>query len=600
MPKTVEDTVPVDVMLCISRCEQMFENMGAEDKMVQTINVSQTFIDELTGVSGNRFGLVTCGETDRPELFYGLVGDDEDNTIPEGDTYAVEHYPKYDLSNSSGPGLPQAAHIYNDTDANGDANGWVTLDQPLQEGTIEIKESIENITPSAYVDPAKIKPDRYGIFRAINELVENPPSTETIKAVVLLTDDRKLTKYGEPDARGTWTGAVYDPLSGEPWVMSDYWSKPTNGLGVLPPNYDQRWTIIKEISDDPDDPSPDDPQQNMAIFAALNDIRIYVISIPKKGQCDLDNDLETMYKSLAYTTGGEYYIACDYDQLAGAFQNISENLRVAAAANATMEVGFVEPDSEYALNYTAEEIFNYIPIPGPDYPGAANKSTQILHWDWEEGGAVKDFSDPENVILKNMNFSHEDEWEIDHRFTFNKTMLGTIQINESWMTNIRLKINSSIDEVLVFDLFNLSSVLRFENPSGEDILVNFPKVPIQINPGLIPEPMSDTFIDINNLTNTSLSLEEAVIEWDLTYIGTDANITEIVELLDIYGGWNTINITEVPNSTTHDSCVWIIVDQPFGFYTLRVTAISDDAGYDQDIIKIDTTVLDRPPYIKLE
>jgi hypothetical protein len=183
--------------------------------------------------------------------------------------------------------------------------------------------------------------------------------------------------------------------------------------------------------------------------------------------------------------------------------------------------------------------------------------------------------------------------------------MGTINVRETWMTQITLHINETINESMIFNFFGENTAITYssgeDGDQGYDISIPFGNnVSFCIDPGLFAGPMPDVFIDICNLTNGTIATDKVPLNWDLNYTGQDAILNEIIEIRNEYGGWNVIGTKVVASDTTSDSFDWYILDYPIKDYSIRVTVTSDDAGFDRDYLIIDLSSLNLNPCIKVE
>jgi hypothetical protein len=598
-------THPVDVALVMNRGDSTFGDMYwdggsfTEDKMVWAVYGAMGFVENIQNfMSGsNQMALVTygpAGMTTYPSKLPGL-----DNTNVDDEDYINGSYlnpgwdltpPDHNFNDGRYPAYPRTYAQYAGTDLN------------LGNYTHEMQDELWSTTPSSTAGGTDLCPMRYALYESIDELTGPNKNTEsgTIRAMVLLTD-RQWDSGGDILAGGswdtgtkTWSPEVMPNQANTVYDEEDNW--PQSGFGA--------WVQFATDPATGETLSANSSEQNMAILAKKHGIKVYVLAYPNKAN-NIPTSIETALRALADSTGGKFYLATSGNEVYEAFQNIADDLKVAAAVNTSMNVDFVqEVGASDPLTYSADDVFNYtayIPseMPGPFEP-LTNESTAIRHWNWSESYAAQNPN--KNIfsggILKNYAFNQSADWEDDQMLEFGTDLLGTINIKETWMTRFGLEINSSITETRIFELFGPNSSINFEYGSTT-IPIPLNITLITIDPGMAEDPDLDTYIDLSNLSYTDLTIEKLSFDWDLAYNGTDSSLTEIIEFKDLSGAWRTLNKKEIANTTTSDSYEWIILDQPLGVFTIRITITSDDAGFDREEFDVDTSILANSPYIKI-
>jgi hypothetical protein len=583
---------PVDVMLVMNRGDSTFGDMYwsegsfTEDKIVWAVYGAWGFVNAISDAMGgaNQLGLLTygpIGETNLPNKLPGIdnsAGDDMSYIVGPVDPNPPLWDNYYSFNAGHYPGYIKDYSYYD------------SLDLGLDDEIHNIQDELANITPSSTDGGTDLCPMRYALYKSISH-IDAKGRDDTEKAIVLLTD-RQWDSGGDILAGGTWNN---DTRTWSPEVKSsqantnydyeDNW--PQSGFGA--------WRQFGG--------NPEDPNENMAIYAANNNIKVYVLAYPNKAN-NIPTSIQEALKALAYSTGGKYYLATSGEEIYADFQAIADELKKAAAVNTSMSVDFIgKIEGQPELTYTVEEVFDYVsyvpnPMPGISKPHLTNESTAIRHWNWSEGGS-KDLFMYGSDEIANYAFNQSSDWEDDQTLIFDESRIGTINIKETWMTRFGLAINSSINETIIFNLFGLNTNIYFKY--GDSMTsIPIPPAIIVVNPEMAADPSYTASIDVLNLTNGTITLEKVPLSWNLDYSGTDENLTEIIQVKELYGGWNTLLIKEVSNTTCCDSYDWIIQDLPLGLYTVKVTAISDDAGFDSEILDLDTTFLFNPPFIKIE
>jgi hypothetical protein len=571
-------TRPIDAMLLMNRGASTYENMNEdsspsspeEDKMILAMDAASNFVITLTPMNAN-MGLTTYGTKGATTLPNKLPG--ADNTATDDLGYVAGNY----------PGYPKTYADY------------VTVDEDLTYQYGDLRYDIWNTTPSALEGASNkdLSPLRYGLYQAIRELAgagsSSPnPDSETVRAVVLLTD-RNWDSGGDPLAGGSYSAGAWSPETAPNQANTAYdelgtW--PNSGLGAWTVFTDASLGLVDEFS----------RNQNLAILAAENDIRVYVIAYGT-GISSLPTSFHTVLSSLAESTDGIYFTASNAQELNEHFTTIADDLKIAASMNTTMQVEFISPlEGADPLTYTAAEIFNYTYVPEPPL----NVSTVIGHWNWSDGtGGNKNSYCSGNTVYKDICIDQTADFDDDQTLEFDDSLIGTINIKETWMTSFRLGINSSITDSMVFNLFGNNSFIAVMN--GDTIIpLPFPPLVITIDPGLTPTDLNSANIVVDNLTVLGISPEKVWFDWNVSYDGNAPVFDEIIDVRDPYGSWNRIGSRTVSNTTTHDSANWFLGGKTSGTYLIRVTGEAEDAGYSRDFVEVDLSVLNANPYILIE
>jgi hypothetical protein len=573
-------TRPIDAMLLMNRGASTYENMNwdsspsspEEDKMVYAMEAGSNFVNIMTPMNAN-MGLTTYGTTGATTLPNKLPG--ADNTATDDLGYMGSNYPGYPKNYA----------------------GYVTVDEDLTYWYGDLRWDISNTTPSALFGASNkdLSPLRYGLYQAIRELAgagSSSPNTDpdTVRAVVLLTD-RNWDSGGDPLA-----GGVYDSGSGT-WstetapnqantAYDELGAWPNSGLGAWTVFTDASLGLVNESS----------RNQNLAILAAENDIRVYVIAYGT-GISSLPTSFHTVLRSIAESTGAMYFTASDAETLNAYFATIADDLKIAASMNTTMQVEFISPlEGADSLTYTAADVFNYSYVPEPPL----NESTVIGHWNWSDGtGGNKNIYCSGNTVYKDICIDQTADFNDDQELVFDDSLIGTINIKETWMTSFRLGINSSITDSLVFNLFGNNSFIAVMN--GDTIIpLPFPPLVITVDPGITPTDLNSATILVSNLTVLGISPEKVSFDWNVAYDGNAEEFDEIIEVRDPYGTWSQIGSKTVSNITTYDNANWFLGGRSSGTYQIRVTAEAEDAGTDSMTVPADLSVLNSNPYILIE
>ncbi|MGD0079438.1 MAG: PKD domain-containing protein [Methanoregula sp.] len=224
-------------------------------------------------------------------------------------------------------------------------------------------------------------------------------------------------------------------------------------------------------------PDEQSTAQNMSVFAANNNIRIYTISYYNSFDSQAISDMQV----LAGATGGFYANAPDAATLAQIYSKIAGNLQTAAGVNTQMNLNFQNVNVS-GVTVPGAQVFRYV---------AANPgSTDIT---WQDG-------------VKN-NTDQSGQWNLNQQLNFT---IGTINLGQTWQAVFELNVTQA------------GSIQLFGNPST-----------LTFNNGTSSMTLPPAYITaVNNLTNTGVTTQSILLSsFQVTQSGI---ITDFVPLQ-----WNT-------------------------------------------------------------
>ncbi len=375
-----------------------------------------------------------------------------------------------------------------------------------------VNSTIDNLKASGWTATRK------ALYIAIQEMVarKNP---DAVHAVILMSDG-EYNYYGDPLARGT---EIYDHV----------WQKTQNnytGLSV-----------------------PESGQQNMALYAAENGIRLYMISF-SDDIAEGSATWETM-DTLAEVTGGKHSHAATGDDLARIYIEIAGILKTEAGVNTAMCLDFstIRVNDE---DRVGSEIFTYVP------------ATTIESWIEDETGR--------HTIIPRYTRDDTPNWTASSpNLSFD---IGTIRLGQTWEATFRLRTLAGGNA----NVFGSRSIITFNDGAAE---LGLPVTLITAVPDL-----TDTGLGYGalHLTNPRYTCPEPVqnvltTAWDITYTGF-GTVTETVEYSGDGGlSWIRFDTLTADNTTTGGTAALLVRNLPPGEYRIRVRASADDAPYIQPL-----------------
>jgi hypothetical protein len=383
---------------------------------------------------------------------------------------------------------------------------------------------------------------RKALYLAIQEMVANESSNPDAVHAVILISDGEYNYYGDPLARGTGSSVFT-------WgdTQKDY------------------YTLFSDLG----------TQQNMAVYAKNNTIRLYMISF--------SNDIregsltwKTM-DTLAETTGGKHYHAATGDDLARIYTEIAGDLKAEAGVDTMMDISFENVQVNDAP-VPGEDVFTYRYIPGV--------STNIASWIDNETGHY----DPVPLHTE----AQTADWEDDHSLHFD---IGTVRLGQTWTATYTLTVLKDGN----INVFGPGSMISFNG--GADSL-GIPKTFLTAVPDLNNTGMRGAYLDLDALHRVGSGPVTDVLKmgWHLNYTG---NSTTTQRLLYSYDGGKTwvtfLTMAPRPRGDRDEQASLDVRSLASGKYRIRVHATAPDAPDDMLELSGEIAVgLSQPNKIRLE
>ncbi|HDQ07981.1 MAG TPA: hypothetical protein ENN44_04300 [Methanoculleus sp.] len=528
---------PIDVVLCLDRGEDMLLDEGktGRDRMEAAREAAMYLVG---GGTTGEIGL-TPGMDRVALMTYSDPTTNPPYTTGTADLLVLNESYKNWVNNVGKDGNKNDDEAY--LNAHYPGNGvtaysdFATLDYAFSYGAQNDWNGLENTLN--HVVPLKKNKDgqasaplRLGLKESIG-YIESNASSSAVKAIVLLMQNN-YRYYGNPFAEGSVMAVAPDD----------------NTLPVGGKSYHHFTDLPNEY-------------QNMVTYAVANDIKIYAVYYPQSSSNDY-----LVPQRLANETGGEFYYAGNEEQLKDAFRKIRDSLLRDAGVNTKVNLNFAgQPEN---FTYSATELLSYIP------------ETAIDFYNWSVDG----YTPTEHITGYPASINQTEMWTgadgskpASLSFT-----VGNVTVKQTWMTEFSLRINSSINQQVNFNLFADGSYVEFENQDGGTTMEELPSIIISVIPGLTAEGLINATVAITSFELTSQDPFFANLAWDISYNG-DFNMTEELFYKDINEPgptWKKLGVQTLLMGETTDSSSVYIADMPIGTYQARLHVSTWDAGTD--------------------
>lgn len=506
---------PIDVILCTDRSGSMMKDNP--DRMVSIMGAEKVFVGQLS-FPRDHIGEVSFGQQGLARAqSYNEMGPGIDSQTSDDASYISAYYP-------GNPTESTGTHTYSD---------YATLDLPLSDSESTIMSTIDTMIPYSGT------PLRQGLYVSINEMKAHSTRSEAVKAIVVLSDG-DYNYYGDPLARGSGSTALPNNNNYFYDLTKYYYSYSGLGSGKL-------------------------SNQNMSVYAASNNIKIYSIAYGNT----ITSGGQTTLKILAEGSGGKYYFASATD-IADVYRQIAGDLKEEAGVNTTMTLNFHDVNVT-GVTVPGAQVYEYIYTPGI--------STFIQ---WQDGTA--NTTDQRN------------DWNDDQKLNFT---IGTIKLNQVWQSTFRLKIKQAGN----IDVFGTGSTISF---NGGESTLTLPHTFITAVSDLHNIGLTMKAIDVSRLEATQSGTVKDFIplQWNITYPGTLGATERVFYSNDNRQTWVQFHtITGIPAGAVDrvEHASFDTRDKPPGEYYIRVLAQAPDALGDEEIISAPVTVGNSSKvYIKLE
>ena len=252
-------------------------------------------------------------------------------------------------------------------------------------------------------------------------------------------------------------------------------------------------------------------EQNMAIFAKNNGIRIYTITYSdSKAYLDpltLEGDVVETLQALSDQTGGKYYHAATGADLKQVYEDIASDLITSAGVDTSLTTDNSEvPDLiNEGQTVKGNDAFSYVHVKGA--------STLFSKWD-KNGMMMEGYS-----YYKNQ----DPDWIPDQKLTME---IGSLEVKQKWQMIYRLMAKKAG----TYDVFGEGSTLKWTDWTGAPQELEFPKSPVYVIGG--PTDPTAPRLEIKDLhtetaadgrTDWILENTPFTFNWKLYFSDTDSN-----------------------------------------------------------------------------
>ncbi|MDI9633274.1 MAG: VWA domain-containing protein [Methanolinea sp.] len=331
---------------------------------------------------------------------------------------------------------------------------YAVIESSLTDSPSLIITAINNMVPTGGT------PMRYGLYKAINELITNG-RTNAIKAIILLSDG-DYNYYGDPLARGTGSDSCNPTSYGD--LSTGYCKFSGLGSGI-------------------------NSNQNMSNYAKSNNIKIYSIGYANELTSGGNNTLRV----LAESTGGQYFegTSANIEEI---YKTIAGQLQEEAGVDTFINMGYDQIEVNYDIVTVNEsyKVFQYIP------------TTTI---DFYDQNRTRPFHEPPYPY----EIDQSEEFNQSHRLTFN---VGTVKLGQTWEATYKLKVLSDG----TINIFGNNSYVYFNGTFGPSQL-RLPKTYITGVPNMTSEGVNSSTLEFSNPEVSETPSNIVMWKWDRKYTG---------------------------------------------------------------------------------
>jgi hypothetical protein len=422
---------------------------------------------------------------------------------------------------------------------------------------------------------------RTALYQAITDVRDNGRGN-AVKAVILLTD-------GDWNQEGSIIGHLYG------WPANETDAYTFSGSTNEPNNY--RWydgrggTLQKTAMGHWRCTDGEFTEQNMSIYAKDSGVRIYALSFVSSPGAYVKSVLHIT----ANNTGGFYEHAADATQLNSLYTRIAGELIETAGGETvvTLDFGTVNINDNPANNLTEYMDYEYV------HPYSFVERTDSTYYNKTKVNATSGGLD---LIYQGVR-NDAANWSAK----LMKFDVGTIKLNEGWMTSFRVNLTKA-GKIQLFGPTSSSQICFKDASTGKVVCQKIQPFVCNIQEKKTDIPFTKNILILDNLTRKNDGPDPNIhtIKWNTTYLG-GAEVTETVSYRN----------NDIPNSHFMPVPDGIIVlsscfeetsimtidttDWPAGHYTIQIVGVAPDAANPG---AIETSWTKQAPdtrkYIKLE
>ncbi|MCQ8893957.1 MAG: Ig-like domain-containing protein [Methanolinea sp.] len=514
---------PIDAVLCTDRSGSMLKD--EPDRMIPVINASGAFVTTMhVGPTRDHIGLISFGTNGWAKLapvyryldgtyycyrsgsgfanrnlkgwfydwtnVYGVSSTStsissssfrwvyRDNYWDTPIIYNTQNYWPYTEIYHTNSEHQQYINTYYPGD-NRNYGDYAVVESPLTDTPSSIITAIRNMVPTGGT------PMRYGIYRAINEIISNGRNN-AIKAIVLLSDG-DYNYYGDPLARGTGSDSCNPTSYGD--LSSGYCKFSGLGNGI-------------------------DSNQNMSNYAKNNNIKIFSIGYAN----EITTGGRDTLRILAESTGGQYFDG-NSANIEEIYTIIAGKLQEEAGVDTFMDMRYDKIEVNYDIIQVngSYKVFTYIP------------STDIDLYDLNMTRPSHDPPYPYSI-------DQSEEFNQTNRLTFN---VGTIKLGQTWEATYKLKV--LVDGTI--NVFGNGSYVYFNGTFGPSQL-RLPKTYITGVPNMTSEGVNYSALEFTNFESSISETNIITWQWTREYTGVKDVIETCYLSIDDGKTWILVKTTK--------------------------------------------------------
>ncbi|PKL58793.1 MAG: hypothetical protein CVV34_00930, partial [Methanomicrobiales archaeon HGW-Methanomicrobiales-5] len=345
--------------------------------------------------------------------------------------------------------------------------------------------------------------------------------------------------------------------------------------------------------------------QNLSVYAKNNNIRLYFIFFAGTPDADAKSTLETM----ATATGGFYQRATTAAELNDAYTRIAGDLQTAAGVNTNVSIDFGQLIVNNVPTASGDTIFDYVgdPIIAGHLPLISPGSTMVDKYNKTPSGQINQHLIPGTDVGTGLPFTNVGPiiinqttyWNTDPHKQQLAFDIGTVNVNETWETNFRLRVLKE-GNILVF---GPHSQVCFENGDAGPSCMTLPNLSLSSSMNPLNVGVSETTLSIVGLSRTDDGTVKGTlpVTWTTIYNGADM-ITEEVSYIhdnDPPVKFDVKTLNPAFDLVTSQSASLDTGKLPPGGYKIQIHAYTKDASDTKECGPYSYTTQGRA-FIKIE
>jgi von Willebrand factor type A domain len=253
-------------------------------------------------------------------------------------------------------------------------------------------------------------------------------------------------------------------------------------------------------------------EQNMAIFAKNNNIRVYTITYAEADFLTSDKPgirgVREALQLISATTGGKYYHAATGQDLEKVYEDIATDLSNEAGIDPSFLADNTElPELQNGGTVLGSDAFDFVDLPNNNpLPLPVTQK-----WDRSKTPPIEGPTYQKDMKLN---------WDRTHQI---KLPISSMKVGQTWQLKYRL----SAKKAGTYDVFGKDSILTWKDWEGESQRSTFPPTPVTVlEPGTKPSDARLVLYDLaaTPVTGTRIMENEPfILDWWLHYEDTNSN-----------------------------------------------------------------------------